>query len=808
MSTASFTADDETQQLYSRTPVLPPAFSFPSLPPLQRTSHATAGADSGEVTPGGFRQLRPGCSGVPASVELDGAQGSSRRRHKKRDSGAYDPSVYSTLLPATVKLRKVGGMRGGPVVGVAAEEMLASREARFVLCGLLRPLKGNAQLAPPQDQKQFKARVHLLQERGRRFLRRFRRHAMGRGAADSDAMMIIDGSDDGSSDGEMGEVLHGDAIGSVRKQREHERRTGVARAASVARKRRLNELRYARGPCTLRAEIKRSTRAVRMARNNVSCDPGVLPALSEKQQELLGRGSDWRAPEGDLLSFEGVCWDAAEGVGLPGSVLPSGCAQGPLSNAEGSKATVASRHVSAMLRDLLRHSRGAVSYGILPPRMGRRAVTRVSHPTDSEFVQPSLPLDAASDMGSSRVSLSRWQSPRTVPEHVGVREPKRPNRRLPIKWGVGERAKEDYDALVEEQRLVEMELNLRHNEGLGYTCRQLNSLLPERRRQLECVLAQPHENPRMFLLKHRREIFRRVVEADAEGRRQARSAFLDVLEDFCQAEMAADAWSVMSKALEQTRAFIHTSPARYCPQGFDAIVNGCFSLNHIQNKTTYNALQWLAQLYDVPHSQFKSVMSAVHNRLSQPRDYEARFREIDRSLGGVTAPADRWVRVHLHRCRFQLPAPATCSPQVGCIGGGNGSGAGGCNVVSSCGMERPEVCVQLMAKGEAAFSTTVCARLDTTDIDDTHTAVRYAANLQDEVVRLKAPETGIVDVSLLCNGTPLCTGALNVAKCSLLSRRLVPMWLRLSNKHAFVANIRLTLEFGSEKERRRRYAFG
>ncbi|AAZ12607.1 hypothetical protein, conserved [Trypanosoma brucei brucei TREU927] len=732
----------------------------------------------------------------------------------------YDPQSYGSLLPTTLKVRSVEEAVSGPLMGVAANEMFANRDAKQMLRGILQPVQKTSQFSQYFDRQQFEGKMRQLEESARHFSKCLAQRVSS-STGGGGVMIVVNDSDDGSSDdgGLMGD-------GVRRRARKPAKMVDEARVAgdaeSNARKQRLNALRCTpQNLCSsvaLRDALKKSRITVKKAR----CSAVNVARHSSDLLELLRRrGSRSTGPQEAMvvLPNEEVSWDT-------GSVSPNKCTQASFASIpdsacgnEGHRTKVVTdQRAVTMLESFLRSGKGLTTHGILPATLygnhcGPNGGQLISAPESSRL--PSMLDTAFSDVFSTGALSPSGQQLAASAECLqqqrkSVHRTKPARRVIPVGYGMSARARQNYEAMVENWEVSEIEQELRNGEALCHARRRLLKLVSERKRLLNASLAHFHHNPQQAVSLQRREIFRMVVEVDAEDRKQACFSFVDLLEQCCRNTLDDAAWSVVSGALKSSRDLIQLSPLRCNPQNFISILNDCLSLQHIRDQRVQDALQWLAKLFGVSQGQFKSALQSLHHNLNKPRDYEARFHEIDSRVCGIAASTERRVRIKLRRCNFQLPRPVGAGSQMNPLVTSNGDGAVGCVLGPNTCVDRPEVSLVFQLGNETAVSSTLSAHRSGTGgsgdvvcemVDD---APCYVVDFNDEIVQLKPVDTSVVRVSLSCNGNVLCSGFLHLSKCTFHSNRTLSVILRLDNKRIFVADLRINVELVYGRDRRGR----
>ncbi|KEG12236.1 hypothetical protein DQ04_01871040 [Trypanosoma grayi] len=728
-----------------------------------------------------------------ASVQL-------RNRGRKTTTG-FDPGIYGVLLPATLKLRVAEETQFGGVVGVVASEMMAERDAQRASRGMALLNTNKMQAVPLLELRQFETKMKQLQERGRQMRRRWKRSVLGVPGSNGGAVMMIEDGDDLSSES-GGEYGPNDMLHSPRSQRPYEK-VENAKTVAVARKAQIDALQHvneeSRGTALLRRELQKSRCEVDQARNGLSASERLRKAQKheEQVQVMAGEGTQ---PAGMQLSMEDVSWGADSIASLHNAASsPLSHSLSLITGTRHDSNSASGRRVSPVLRVLLHRGKTAMVYGLDPANLrsdSKKKEKLLLEPpySSSEWAAPAEPVSGA-------LTTSKAKSEKMA-LHAHKGNTHRPRKALPVEYGVGEQSRLLYETLVTESRIGDLQAEIQHGEDIRRTRQLLLDLRPERERLLDESLKHSHKNPIVILQEHRQQLFKEAEAMDVEERQQACFTFVDLLEERYRGEIADNSWPAVAKALQRTRDLIQISPSRCNLRSFRSNVKDCFLMSHLMEWPVREFLRRLAQLFDISTAQYKAVMANVYQRLDRPQNYQARFREIERTIPGMEQPPELRLRITVHRCRFVLTDAGTCAVVL----------AHGGALCHEGGVERVEVSVQLKSDHQTTVTTVAQARTNSADETDdmgarqrsSEQALRFVANMLDQAFRMQLCENGALEVFLLRSGQVMCSGVLRLSECAFNTRGVAFLWLRLSGPMCSQAEVKLTLEVLGDKERRKK----
>lgn len=772
------------------------------LPPSQMPS---LGMSTGERPPGidKYASMNEFCSSPSESLRGGWANRIQRATGNEAD---YSPKLYSALLPATVKLKQVGEMHGGIVMGAAASELFAERDARQLSRGMCPPEDNKTQFVPDLELRQFEKKMKELQEHGKQQQRRWKRCMHSAGTAAGGVVTMVSDMDDSSCGSDKGHDGGGDSRASRLGRQQQKNNASRLAVANLNEQIRGLEIRgdNRRDVAFLRSELKKSHDEVEKARHGVA----VLSLTSQGDKERLqieqsNQRRSWDKRLHGIL--EDVSW-VSENNPQRASRETHSASQlfdnlQPRKSRQCNSIVVTDQNVGAALENLLYYGKGTTVYGLDPRQKEKsnRSYTQQKQRVDASLPGlPLSPLGQASSLGSCPpvAGLSKPDVGRTLkPYPKGVVNKRR--KPFAVEYGVGEHCRMHLESLFAQWRLKDIQSELQRGENIQRTRELLLELRPMRVDLLDKSLQNFRESPRVILQKHRRQIFEKVVEMDAEERGRACCAFVDLLETSYHGEVSENSWDAVSKALQKTRDLISISPTRCNARTFQNILRDYFSMSHLVEGPVRELLLQLSKLFDMTKSQYDTAISHAYQRLNRPKDYQARFREIDRMLVGMPLAAETRVRVTLDRCRFAYCVAST-NLYAGCD-------TLGCERIP----DRPEVLVQLKSDNETVVSSVVLAEVcDPSKIKIFYANRKtgkmrssYSADLLNQIFRLRFSESSDLSVTLLLNGKATAACVFCLAQCVFNARSTAVLWLHLTGENDAEAEIKLTLELLGERER-------
>ncbi|RNF23339.1 hypothetical protein TcG_01601 [Trypanosoma cruzi] len=741
--------------------------------------------------------------------------GQQRARRVAKNGLEYGPKTYGELLPATLRMYEAGCMQAGIVSSVAVNELLAERDAQQANRGALAMNGEGFYTVSLQELQGFLGEMNQFQDRGKHMRRRWRRHLLCVEAPSSAAIRVVNEDDDTSSES-LQEPDSDDKLKMSLSKRQQQTSEATRAAISTWREE-INALQLRggnpRGAVLLRNEIKKSQRAVEKASQGVTLskilmiqnETNVKTPKEEEQREPL-RGQS-------CLSAEEISWrtentmsqravsPTSPGLGAAGGVERTndgGSYHGD--KRKDSDSDAVHRRLGNQLVSLLNRGKGTTVYGLDITRRNRSCGAQQHVPPAN-----SLPsLQPASGKSSPMDFSATWMgNAKKNPElkgrhsHYSIQRPSRP---LPVEYGVGEQSSLRLKALITQWRLEDCQMEVRNQEDIRRTRELLQELIPKRAALLDESLKCSRENARVILQKHRQHIFKRVAEKDSEERKEACFAYVDLLEENYSGVVAEGSLAAIRKALQKTRDLIKVSPTRCNARSFQSILKENFLIAHLVEVPVRELLWRLAELFGMTRSQYKSAMSNAYQLLNTPRDYHARFREIERTIVCISTPTERRMRLTLHRCRFFLA----------------NNTVGTSHVVSAIGGERSrelsEIYVQIKSENQVFISTAVRARIsnddDTFSWDVSQRDGKYpplcGANFMDQAFRFNFGENAELVVALLHNGLVIASGKFCLSDCTFNPRGTALLWLRLSGEGGAEAEIKLTLAMLAEKNQQKR----
>ncbi|RNF10828.1 hypothetical protein TraAM80_01373 [Trypanosoma rangeli] len=739
--------------------------------------------------------------------------GQQRGRRVIKNVVEYDPKSYSELLPATLKMRKVRDVESGTVSSTAVSEMFAKRDARHTNRGVSSMNDKKAQRVPLVELQEFVRTMNQLQERGRHMRRRWRRYMPCVTAVSGGAVrMLNEDDDDTSSEGLQDHNSDGEFNLTLSKRQQP--KTEATRASIFSWHEEMNALQKhgdnTRGAVLLRSELKKSQREVAKARQGVTVasvqmihnEPTRYKDADEEEQ-----GELWEEPPHS--SLEDISWRAENEVSQRVAAIPSDVppASGALKEAEDCGNTHSNREksqdntivagcISPRLGSLLHRGKGTTVYGL---NLGRK---RGSCKTQFPHLRPKSPLSSLPHVPGLPFAMS---TPAPLPSDAKPKAERNACRThhhttltwrpLPVEHGVGEQSSLRFKAQVTQGRLEDCQSDILDGEAILRTRELLLELRPTRAALLNESLKHSHRNARAILQQHRQCIFEKVAEKDSEKRKEACLEYVNLLEQAYCGEVAESSLAAVTSALQSVRNLISVSPKRCNARSYSALLMDHFVMAHLTELPVRDLLWRLAELFDMTTTQYNYALWNAYQMLNTPRDYQARFREIDHTIVGIPAPVERRVRLTLHRCRF-LQANAS---------------VGTAHIVSGTGGERvrdlAEVSVQIKSEHQVFLSTAVRARVCSDEElfswnvsrRDEKSPSLCGANFMDQVFRLQLCENTELWVGLLHNGLVMASGKFSLSDCTFNVRGLALLWLRLSGGEAAEAEIKLTLALLGEK---------
>ncbi|RNF19634.1 uncharacterized protein Tco025E_04046 [Trypanosoma conorhini] len=784
-------------------------FTLPlTLGPRSGASSAAMGAQTSLSDTPKVGTASPG--GDAAAPGAGGSRGGGQQRGRRvKGVVEYDPKTYSELLPATLRMRKVGDVEAGVGPGVAVSEMLAERDARHANRGVLAMNGKITQPVPLLELQEFVGTMKQLQERGRHMRRRWRRYLPCVTAVSGGAVRMLSEEEDTSS--ESLQDHDSDADFNVTLSRRQQQKSELTRAAISSWREEMNALRLrgdnARGAVLLRNELKRSRLEVEKARQGatlaslqmIHSEPTAHDLTEEEPRRSSAEDISWRTE--NEISQRAAAVPAPDSFAA-GSVAHTKDRSGTHSDGKKSAESGAvGARTSAQLDALLHRGKGTTVYGLDPIRR------RGSFQTHSLYPRARSPLSSlphVSGFSSAMNTSAPWaldakqklerQAPHT--RH----DTQRRWRPLPVEYGVGEQSSLRFKAKVMQGRLEDCRSDIQNGEDIRRTRELLLELRPTRATLLADSLKHSQENARVILKQHRRCIFEKVAEKDSEERKEACLAYVDLLEQVYSCEVAENSLAAVTGVLQRVRDIISVSLTRCNARSYNGLLKDYFLIEQFTEVPVRDLLWRLAELFDMTRSQYKAALWNAYQALNTPRDYQARFREIDRTVLGIPTPMERRIRLTLHRCRF-LQAHAS---------------VGTTHVLPATGGERArdlgEVSVQIKSEHQVLLSTAVRARVcgdeetfswNVSRRDDKSLPL-CGANLMDQVFRLHLCENTDLRVALLHNGLVVANGKFCLSDCTFNPRGLALLWLRLSGEEGVEAEVKLTLALLGDKHAHRK----
>ncbi|ORC85308.1 uncharacterized protein TM35_000361680 [Trypanosoma theileri] len=857
----------------------PPTTSSQTMTPMGRGTITTMASSSRAhslaqlVSSEGVRKGAINVSNEHSSQCTDISKRNDHQRHRRNGpSHEFDPSTYTALLPATVRLQKVGEIQSKVVTGTTAKEFLAER-------GVMKSdrnslINGNKRVqgVPMLELRQFETRMKVLKERGRNVRRRWKRQTSIRASGNNRNVRIVDEDDESSSESVEGSESSTDSSSAASREEEQLKKRKENVAAAAARRERIKLLQLsgdnASDRVLLRKELRKSRMEVEKARNGI-----MTPMLlTQQQEENLLQDNEDREDNNESkskethLHMEDVSWGVENSI-LPNRTptlsFPNDTATYQTSEKRMSRTSTSqseNRRVSVLFQDLLRRARGTMVYGLCPADMQRERRRRRRRRETSALLCISPSPSPPPPINNSEHATPFSSQPRSAHQRTDKKlrlgddeGSQRRHRPLPVEYGVGERSRQLYDTQVQEQRIEDLQMELEHGEDILRTRELLSVLLPERIKLLDESFGQRHEHANVVLQRHRDKLFKMAANVQAEERQEACLALVNLLEESYRGEIAETAWPSVMNALNKTRELILISPNRCNIRSFQSIIKEYFLMPHLLEPGVDDMLRRLSQLFDLTKSQYRYVMTNIYQRLNQPRNYQSRFREIERTILGKGETSEKRYRVVLHRCRFLLPftnmgpvvptttttnssgpsltsAPSDFAGSVTVlnasataagvnvninIGSSDAQGtvvSGGEMMRRDRGGERFKITVQLKSDHQSFLSRAVSARtkdsagmiyMNDKNSSGDHVPF-YTANLRRQAFRLQLYDNSLLEVAVLRNGLVIASGELKMIDCTLDARGTALLWLRLTSGSCLQAEIKLGLEVLYEKERGRR----
>ncbi|ESL08069.1 hypothetical protein TRSC58_04236 [Trypanosoma rangeli SC58] len=809
---------DARWQAFSKTPserrARGPAATFAT--PLSLRPQSITSQHMRQTSPNGTPRMdnaTPGVDFLVACSDACRSSGQQRGRRVVKNVMEYDPKSYSELLPATLKMRKVRNVESGAVPSAAISEMFAKRDARNTNRKASSMDNKKAQRVPLLELQEFVGTMNQLQERGRHMRRRWRRYMPCVTALSGGVVrMLSEDDDDTSSEGLQDHDSDGEFNVTLSKRQQP--KTDVTRASIFSWQEEIKTLQQrggkTRGAVLLRSELKKSQREVAKARQSVTrasvqmihSEPTRYKDADEEEQ-----GELWEGPRHS--SLEDISWRAENEVSQRVAAISSDVSPAPeASKGAGDSGkthrdkeknqdhtTVAGR-ISPQLGSLLHRGKGTTVYGL---GLGRRRGSRKTQLPHLRAKSSLSSLPHAPGLPFAMGTSSPWPSDaKPKAERNVCRTHHRTAltwRPLPVEYGVGEKSGLRFKAQVTQGRLEECQSDIRDGEAILRTRDLLLELRPTRATLLDEALEHSQRNAMAILQQHRRHIFAKVARKDSEKRKEACLAYVNLLEQAYCGEVAESSWAAVTSALQRVRDLISVSLTRCNARSYNVLLMDHFVMAHLTELPVRDLLWRLAELFDMTATEYNSALWNAYQMLNTPQDYQARFREIDRTIVGIPAPVERRVRLTLHRCRF-LQVNAS---------------VGTTHVLSVTGGERvrdlAEVSVQIKSEHQVFLSTAVRARVCSDDElfswnvsrRDEKSPPLCSANFMDQVFRLQLCENTELWVGLLHNGLVMASGKFSLSDCTFNTRGLALLWLRLSGGEAAEAEIKLTLAFLGEK---------
>ncbi|EKF39115.1 hypothetical protein MOQ_000663 [Trypanosoma cruzi marinkellei] len=743
----------------------------------------------------------------------NGVQQRSRRMAK--NVLEYDPKTYSELLPATLRMHKAGCMQSEIVSSVAVNELLAERDAQQANRGNLAMNGEGFYTVSLQELQGFLGEMNQFQERGKYMRRRWKRHLPCVEASTCAAIRMVNEDDDTSSDS-LHETDSDDKLKLTLSKRQQQTSEATRAAISTWREE-INALQLqgdkSRGAVLLRNEIKKSRRAAVKASQGVTLSNLLM--IQNESNVKTPKEEVKREPlkESHRLSAEDISWRtentmsqrtvsptspglaAAGGVGRTND---AGSYHGD--ERKDSNSDIVQRRLAMQLISLLNRGKGTMVYGLDNTRRNRSCRTQQNIPTVNSLpsLQPTSGKSSPTDFSMTwtgepqkNLELKARQN------NYSIRQPWRP---LPVEYGVGEQSSLRFKALITQWRLQDCQMEVKNQEDIRRTRELLHELIPRRVALLDESLKCSRENARIILQKHRQQIFKRVAEKDYEERKQACFAYVDLLEESYSGVVAEGSLAAIRKALQKTRDLIKVSPTRCNARNYQIILKEYFLIAQLVEVPVRELLWRLAELFGMTRAQYKTAMSNTYQLLNTPRDYQARFREIERTIACITAPTERRIRLTLHRCRFLLANNT--------LGTSHGFSAIG----SERNRELSDIYVQIKSENQVFISTAVRARVSNDDDtfswnvsrrDGEHSPL-CGANFMDQAFRFNFGENAELEVALLRNGLVVASGKFCLSDCTFNLRGIAVLWLRLSGEGGAEAEVKLTLAMLAEKNQQKK----
>nr|CCD17164.1 unnamed protein product [Trypanosoma congolense IL3000] len=724
-----------------------------------------------------------------------------------RSSFKYNSKAYASLLPSTLQAHMVINAEGG------VNDKSRARGSKCKVDGKKEFTKKPSKLTHDLDQRHFEAKMRQIEDSARRFYR-YKQCVTVKSSCDD--MMVVCGFDD--------ENAHHPSLDDDLVDRDElkcaESKDGsllLPSNTAAARERRLKDLRHAsqssRCSAVLRMELKKSAAALESARRHATNLPSVVPRRLSARKYRPGEVRDTVKALGELPEEE-VSWDAYTTFpAVQKAMAPEVMELTAGSNDDSTTKVVTDQRAMSLLQSFLFSGRRQPSCSFLSlPICGGNdksseerlvAIPGTSIPLstmegalDCALNSPSVPVNLDRTAGLPHFQRSPhgrqapWETKRArVPVSVG--------------YGMSDVARKNLEEIIEEFERGAIEQELRNAEDLKHTRMRLLQLIPERQRLIDKSLAVDNMKPQATVLRNRQRIFRRAAEIDVESQKQACFSFLDLLEECCHNSLDDSTMEAVFNVVVFARGLIQASPSKCTPQDFSTVLNECFTLEHLADKRVIDALEWLGKLFNVSREHLESMLNSLRHRLSKERDYEARFRAIDRAVNEGSMSSEKCLLVKLQRCRFRLLG----SPIVNTLISANARAMGRA-LSSDITAELPEVTISLQAGDEVTYSSCVSARsaeagnglsLTPSGKGD---APNYVADFGGEALQIKAEESSVVFVSLLCGTTSIGSGSIPLASCSFLPHKPLSLRLRLLNKRFFVAYLELSMGLAHEKEHR------